>query len=253
VWKVILDSVEGVGHKREQLGCQDASACVEIATPKGPIFCIVCSDGAGSAKHAAYASKYACQHILKHLSEHFGSGQSMDALSKELIKTWLLELRAYFEAEAKSTETTANDYACTLLLCVLSWSEATFAQIGDGAIVVHNGYHYEPVFWPDTGEYLNTTFFVTSPSMEERLNYTSRTGTLNELAVFTDGLQMLSLDYTKKQAHQPFFTPLFTRLREEEATESLLSLLSGFLESDKVNARTDDDKTLVLATRINGD
>jgi hypothetical protein len=35
VWKVILDSVEGVGHKRDQLGCQDASACAEINTLMG--------------------------------------------------------------------------------------------------------------------------------------------------------------------------------------------------------------------------
>jgi hypothetical protein len=172
-------------------------------------------------------------------------------LSKDLLNQWVLRLRDRFEIEAIASESPLSDYACTLLVSVLSWSESTFAQIGDGAIVVHNGYHYEPVFWPESGEYINTTYFVTSPSLEERLNFTTRTGVLNELAVFTDGLQMLSLDYVKKEAHQPFFTPLFSRLREEEVTESLPALLREFLESDKVNSRTDDDKTLVLATRDN--
>src|SRR5262249_1378992 len=155
VWKVILDSVEGVSHKREQLGCQDAFACAEINTMLGPVFCIVCSDGAGSAKHAATASKQACQLILQKLSDHFGSGKPMSDLSKELLNGWILELRAQFETEAATCESTLGDYACTLLVSVLSWSESTFAQIGDGAIVVHNGFHYEPVFWPESGEYIN--------------------------------------------------------------------------------------------------
>ena len=251
MWKVVLDSIEGVSHKREQLGCQDSSVCAEIQTFIGPMFCIVCSEGAGSAKYAAHASQYACQLVLKRLCDHFGSGKTMNDLTKELIRSWLTELRSYFEKQAESNNTTINDYACTLLMCVLSWNDAIFAQIGDGAIVVYNGYHYEPIFWPESGEYINTTFFVTSPTLEEKLNYTCRIGIIDELAVFTDGLQMLSLDFAKKQAHQPFFTPLFNRLREEEATESLVPLLDGFLQSDKVNARTDDDKTLVLATRHN--
>jgi hypothetical protein len=70
--------------------------------------------------------------------------------------------------------------------------------------------------------------------------------------VLTDGLQMLSLVYASKQVHDPFFEPMFTVLRsaESEALQQLDDQLHRFLDSPEVNNRTDDDKTLVLATRI---
>jgi hypothetical protein len=43
---------------------------------------------------------------------------------------------------------------------------------------------------------------------------------------------------------------MFTRLRAETGSDGLLAELRAFLESPAVNQRTDDDKTLVLATRL---
>jgi len=43
---------------------------------------------------------------------------------------------------------------------------------------------------------------------------------------------------------------MFSRLRGEAEPERLLGELRAFLESPPVNQRTDDDKTLVLATRL---
>jgi hypothetical protein len=252
VWKVILDSVEGTSHKREILGCQDACACAQINSPMGPALCIVCSDGAGSAKYAATASQYSCQYMLNKLTDYFSDGHSISELSKETALGWLTTLRTYLTETAQSMDSPADDYACTLLVAVIAWNGSIFMQIGDGAIIRLEGSEYKPVFWPETGEYVNTTFFVTSPTLEERLNYFSCLEPIDELALFTDGLQMLSLDFVKRQAHQPFFTPLFQRLRGDDTADTLNPLLSDFLKSDKVNARTDDDKTLILAVRSAG-
>ena len=68
------------------------------------------------------------------------------------------------------------------------------------------------------------------------------------MALFTDGLQTLALDYTRA-AHSPFFAPMFAALSSETEPGGLLGPLSAFLESPAVNERTDDDKTLILATR----
>jgi hypothetical protein len=71
---------------------------------------------------------------------------------------------------------------------------------------------------------------------------------VDEVALLTDGLQSLALRFASREAHGPFFEPMFERLRGPEQPSE--SELAAFLGSGPVNARTDDDKTLVLATRL---
>jgi hypothetical protein len=70
-----------------------------------------------------------------------------------------------------------------------------------------------------------------------------------DLALLTDGLQMLALNYSEGRVHDPFFRPMFNLLRDSETGETLEQPLIVFLDSKRVNDRTDDDKTLFLATR----
>lgn len=248
MWNVIFDSVEGTSHKKDRLGCQDASGCAEVKTFCSSVLCLVCSDGAGSAKYASYASLQTCQQTLRNLTGHFSKGLGLLDLRKELILDWVRTLRATFEKQAVASNCNLNDFACTLMMAAISWDGAVFAQIGDGAIVRRQGDEYKTIFWPDSGEYLNTTWFVTSPTFEANLKYDSQWDAPQELAIFTDGLQMLSLDFPNQRAHRPFFDPLFASLRSGECPSELVPQLSQFLQSDKINARTDDDKTLILAS-----
>ena len=77
---------------------------------------------------------------------------------------------------------------------------------------------------------------------------------IDEVAIFTDGLQGLALHYESRRAHTPFFQPMFAWMRPAGSgyCEGLSSSLTSFLNSKKVNDRTDDDKTLILATRRSG-
>lgn len=78
--------------------------------------------------------------------------------------------------------------------------------------------------------------------MEERID---------EVALLSDGLQRLALHYQTRTAHAAFFKPMLATLRDasEDALESLSARLEDYLSSPAVNERTDDDKTLVLASR----
>ena len=104
-----------------------------------------------------------------------------------------------------------------------------------------------PVFWPQVGEYANTTWFVTSADFEQMLQV--RGEAVDEVALFTDGLQMMALHFATRSVHRPFFEPLFAALRGAAQPEDLVVPLRAFLDSPAVNERTDDDKTLVLAVR----
>jgi hypothetical protein len=81
------------------------------------------------------------------------------------------------------------------------------------------------------------------------LGFRSLEQRVDELALFTDGLQPLALHYASRTVHAPFFVPMFDSLRRSTDIDGLESPLKQFLKSKPVIDRTDDDKTLMLATR----
>jgi len=72
---------------------------------------------------------------------------------------------------------------------------------------------------------------------------------VHAVAVMTDGLLRLVLDLTRNQPHQPFFQPLLAFAAQVSNADEGAAQLTAFLGSERVCARTDDDKTLVLAAR----
>src|SRR5438046_1077088 len=71
---------------------------------------------------------------------------------------------------------------------------------------------------------------------------------IDEVALLSDGLQGLVLRYDDQSSHPRFFGPVFTAARHEPPGHSarLTAALAAFLNSDRVNQRTDDDKTLIV-------
>jgi hypothetical protein len=95
------------------------------------------------------------------------------------------------------------------------------------------------------------TNFLTDADAAEKVVRQTRSGAIDEVAIFTDGIQRLALDYRARSAHTPFFAPLFAWLRPRHRgySRELSDSLAVYLNSEKINSRTDDDKTLILATR----
>jgi hypothetical protein len=147
-----------------------------------------------------------------------------------------------------------NEFSCTLLGFVIFPNKACFIQVGDGAIIRNDGSgHFTWVWWPHNGEYQNTTAFLIDDPNFGNLKTRVIEERINEVAVFSDGLQMLALTYETETVHQPFFADLFKWLRlakEDEHIAILNKKLTDYLGSDIINNRTDDDKTLLLATRL---
>ena len=143
-----------------------------------------------------------------------------------------------------------KELACTLLVAVLGEQHAVFGQIGDGAWIAEKSGVFGAVTWPQNGEFANETRFITSPDALDSLQFQNCPKALTSAAGFTDGVQALALNLAAKNVHSPFFQPMFAALGECDDETSLLSPLISFLSSDRVNERTDDDKTLVLARRV---
>ena len=137
----------------------------------------------------------------------------------------------------------------SILLVAVATSQATIVgQIGDGAIVVDDGV-LRAATWPQQGEYANVTYFLVQDDAMERLVITEA-GPAQRIALFSDGLQNLALEYETKTPYEPFFAPFFSYLETTAKPDADIEQeLSAYLDSASVNARTDDDKSLILAVR----
>ena len=120
-------------------------------------------------------------------------------------------------------------------------------QIGDGFITVRYP-EQEPqlLFPPDKGEYINETTFVTSTNALKDMKVVVQPGQPEFICASTDGLERLAIRMSDWTPFTPFFQPLEQYLRETDNLEESDEYLLSFLNSQRLNARTDDDKTLFL-------
>lgn len=242
--------MRGTSHVHSDTPCQDSSIAEFLQHREKDVLVLAVSDGAGSASHSQIGSQLACQEFLVQV-QHFFDGEGIE-ITIEHAKEWTKLLAARISLQAQALELPTRDFACTFLGAILFEDKAIFIQVGDGAIVKACNGTYEAVFWPQAGEYVNTTSFVTDAIAREKLNFTVDESEIDEVALFSDGLQMLALNYENKTAHIPFFKGVFPPLRAQEPGEAmgLKEKIISYLSSEAINSRTDDDKSLVLATRF---
>jgi hypothetical protein len=251
-WRLAAASSLGTSHAKLGTLCQDANSCEVLFSAAGEALLVAAvADGAGSAARSGDGARLACALILDEARMLVASGGDIAYLSREVVCDWLVRFQSEIGIRAESEGLAPRDFACTLLVAMVGDDRAAFFQIGDGAMVVSDGDDYAWIFWPDNGEYENLTFFATDPQAADRLRFDTCDRCVDEIALFSDGLQRLALHYQTRTAHAPFFRSLFSAVRaaDGESSEFLSGKLAAYLSSPPVNERTDDDKTLILATR----
>jgi len=240
-WRVASASVIGPAHLKQQSLCQDANRCSVIGDR---LICAV-SDGAGTAAHADIGARIAATHFV----QSFTDAQDLAAIDREHMAGFFGSLTEILCREASENRTSLSEYACTLLGVVASPVNTIYFQIGDGAIVrpASDPGDYDWVFWPQHGEYANTTNFVTQVNAQDVFELCVGPP-VNEFAMFSDGLERLILHEATRRVHAPALLPIFQWLRTEPAADDTgAQALTVYLESDHINTRTDDDKSLVVA------
>jgi hypothetical protein len=173
-----------------------------------------------------------------------------DAEGKKLFSATLEEVHHALQREAQNKNWPVRDLACTLLLFVATPDWLVAMQIGDGFIVVKPaGDTYQLLFSPDKGEYANETSFVTSKDVLKQMRCCFKRGGYSFICASTDGLERLAIDFRTWTPSPGFFQPFEDYLKEPKHLHQDPDYLKTFLESDRLNARTDDDKTLLVCLR----
>lgn len=257
-WRYAVASVAGSSHERKGIACQDAGLCRIIKTYNDEqIIVAVASDGAGSAQFSHIGSALACDLWIDEVHRHIQLRREPDEIGERFAKNWIECFQQQIRKKADQYCAKPREFACTVLAVAAGNDWAAFMQIGDGAIVTStqdNPDLYHWIFWPDNGEYANCTYFATESDASKHVRTAFKKQSVEKIALFTDGLQMLSLHYQSKTAFQPFFRPMFEYLDKtnDQKPVNIDLNLAAFLKSPDVNARSDDDKTLIIASRRGG-
>lgn len=219
------------------------------------VLILLASDGAGSAKYGRLGAQVTSLHFAKEAVKTLKSSGSVEAICDDDVARWLDKIRDQIYQAAQKRGAQPRDFAATLVACVIAPNSALIVHVGDGACVARFGdsEEWEVVSWPEHGEYASTTTFVTdepSPPFRSRILHRR----ISEVAVFTDGLERLVLDFNARKAHQPFFRKMFGTISNQPAGRhrQYSKALGSFLGSPEVVTRTDDDKTLIFAHRVTG-
>jgi Protein phosphatase 2C len=244
----------GTAHLAQGLPCQDAFVCRIWQEGTRPAVLIAAlADGAGSAECAEIGAQLATSLVANIVSEQLMEGTAPDRVAN-VLRCAVGEARLALQLQAGHAGRVIDDYACTLLVAILCADGGIVGQIGDGAVVIDDGDQgWHPVHWPDHGEYANTTHFLTEPNALEVLQLATLDRSVRRVCLFSDGLERLVLDFRDRSAHAPFFDAIFSPFEQHTDAGHAARIsrdLEALLGSDKINCRTDDDKSLVCAALL---
>ncbi|MBI1255790.1 MAG: hypothetical protein GC196_15830 [Hyphomonas sp.] len=252
-WRYAKAAVTGTRHAADGRGCEDFAVARIIGSARGNVLAACVCDGAGSSPQAATGARVAAEAFLTvagdRLRDAGGLVDERDLADFLSFAGLAVTLKAFTEKNP------ARDYATTLMGALVSESWSAFVQVGDGAMVVPSAPgRWELVFEPQRGTYANETYFLTDDDARLRAHVAVRPYGVAEVALFSDGLERLLIrEAAGSPVAEAFFNEMLPAVRGSGAPGEDLALaqaLSAYLSSEAINARTDDDKSLILASRL---
>jgi hypothetical protein len=244
-WTVAAASRRGEGHARRAERGQDGLRVLL----DGETLIAVVADGAGSAARGGAGAALACRVVAEAARAALAAAGSVAALPDDAPAAWLEAARARIAAAAAARDLQPRDFAATLALAVSDGTDTLVAHVGDGAIVARDAEGWRALSWPDGGEHAGATFFLTDET--PALRVIRAEAPVDALALLTDGIERLVLDFAALAPHAPFFERMTAPLAKAAPGRdaALGRALAAWLGGEAVAARTDDDRTLVLAVR----
>ncbi|MCC7224841.1 MAG: protein phosphatase 2C domain-containing protein [Chitinophagales bacterium] len=270
-WLFACASVAGAAHIAQQLPCQDYYAMLSIDEHSG--VAVVC-DGAGSCEHAKDGAQQTVHFALTRFAD-YGRQRQNQALpaaaewqvqSANLLHEIATDLRQY----AANAQLDFASLSCTVIVLLYMPRGLLCAHIGDGRAAYRTKHgEWLPLISPFHGEEINSTVFITSDIWHDRAQYIGASVVDEPVTAFcllTDGCERASFEvnlldpetskyYDPNRPYAPFFEPNIAALRQlyeqGKTADEIDQLWASFLAKGNEKLRREpDDKTMILATRI---
>ena len=248
-WRVAGASVIGTSHVREGLECQDRLQWKLFEDAS--VLVAVVADGAGSTELGGVGAELACKTFIEQLENFIAASNfsGFDSLNEDFGKLWVDHYQHLILNKSSTEEKDVREYSSTFSAAIVTPDKAKFYQIGDGSILYSIGEGFE--FGIDTpeSEYVNMTHFLTDEDASDQIEFYETEEEIQDIVLFTDGIENIAIDYASGKPYEPFLLPMLAPLRNGSSNGSLSEKLGEFLSSPAINEKTDDDKTLILASR----
>ena len=241
-WKSVCCAVQGRGHAKKNLPCQDkVSRLIENG-----VQVIALADGAGSAALSHYGAQCVVNRATAFIGDRF-----FDLIAQEDGRSVTLEiLNVILQAlkdEAELHSCSLKDLASTLLVAAVGDGKFFLAHLGDGVIGYLNEDGLKVASTPDNGEFSNETVFVTSANAAERMKiFKGAIKNISGFILMSDGSEQ-SLYNKRKKTLAPAVKRLMHRtclIDGEILTPQLEEALSSV-----VAANTQDDCSVAILAR----
>ena len=247
-WRFASGQSTGSSHEKLGKPCQDRIACA-TADAHSTFFAVV-ADGAGTAELAHVGAEIAVATVITVAQLGVKAGR-VDY--EEILREGATLARQRIVEAAAERKILPRDLACTLLAVIVAPVGGAALQIGDGVIVIgEQPLAWRWLFWPQKGEYANTTFFLSDEKSLANAEVSALPDEVFDLALMSDGLEPVALQFAARRAHEPFFRTVLAPLHAAAGPGEAPALSAGLttlLGSPAVRSRTDDDASLVIATR----
>ena len=247
-WQVVAAQKRGSRHEATGANCEDA---YQVVQPAPGLLVVAVADGCGSAKFAEIGAWTAVQQGTTQVCAGLkaaGDAALDESTVVHILQEALAAALSAVQVEAATREVDCSELASTMILILANSQFVAAAHIGDGAVVVAEASEMFSLTIPAPGEYLNDAVFLTSKDALQTTQLKVWRGRASGVAAFSDGLQLLCLQWPECKPHAAFFKPLFEFVRNITNEAGRTEELASFLHSERIEKLTDDDVTLVLAT-----
>lgn len=246
MWQSIQCVMQGKGHLKENLPCQDKTFFIQ----KNNVYVITLADGAGSANYSEIGAEIITKEMSIYLSENFE--YLFDTEDGVLVKNILIEeIDKIIQNKSSEIGCNPKELASTFLAVAVKGSVFLILHIGDGVIGYRKNDKMLVASKPDNGEYSNFTTFTTSENKMYSLRIFK--GKINDISGFilmSDGAAESFYDKNSQSFAKAVNRIInITRFSEPAILEKVIR--NNFIKN--IIGRTSDDCSFILLSKKTDD
>jgi hypothetical protein len=237
-WKAAGTFVKGIYHESQKIGCQDRYSYNYIDRAVS----ISLADGAGSALKSEIGAEISTKLINKTVLNHFDKIYESDIDVAKNILTH--PIRTSFGIFSKRNNCGMDDLATTLLFVCVKDDKFIAGHIGDGILGYLENNKLKILAYPENGEFVNETFFMTSKNYKKKLRlFKGKLNNINGFFLMTDGTCESFFDKRTKSL-SPAILSFFDWIDNYSVMEVESALRKNF--ESLVRSKTKDDCSIGL-------